>query len=273
MDKFKLCIKDTLFSHAFSSSNWFRPTYFDWDFNNENCDVIYLTDDYVDKVSNFNNKIKIAWLVESPLIKPYANEFVFNNGHLFNKIYTHNSKILEKYLNSYFVPAGGCHLQENEIKIYENKNKLISIMCSNKTQTSGHLLRHEIIKKFNDIEYFDIYGTGYGEWKEKSVSTIDYKFSIVIENINSDFYFTEKLIDVLLSGTIPIYWGCPSISKFFNTDSFLIFNNIDELEELIKNEKFLNEFYDSNKQNIIDNFEKALSFKIAEDYLYNEYLK
>ena len=56
MDKLKLCIKDTLFSHAFSSSNWFKPTYFEWNFNDDNCETIYLTDDYVDKVLSFNNK-------------------------------------------------------------------------------------------------------------------------------------------------------------------------------------------------------------------------
>ena len=42
-----LSIKDTLFSHAFSTSNWYKPTSFAWDFNNTNDDFVFLTDDWV----------------------------------------------------------------------------------------------------------------------------------------------------------------------------------------------------------------------------------
>ena len=34
-------------------------------------------------------------------------------------------------------------------------------------------------------------------------------------NGRGDYEFDEKLIDCFLTGTVPIFWGCPSIDKFF----------------------------------------------------------
>lgn len=39
----------------------------------------------------------------------------------------------------------------------------------------------------------------------------DYKFNIAFENSRVDGYTTEKLFDALAAGTLPIYWGNPSV--------------------------------------------------------------
>ena len=48
-----------------------------------------------------------------------------------------------------------------------------------------------------------------------------YKFSIAFENRSFPGYITEKIWDAFISGTIPIYWGCPEVSNFFNPASFV----------------------------------------------------
>ena len=91
-------------------------------------------------------------------------------------------------------------------------------------------------------------------------------FSIVIENSKEDYYFTEKLTDCLLSGTIPIYWGCPSIGDFFNIKGMIIFDTLDELKEILNNLTI--EKYKSMELYIKENFEKAKEYneyKINED--------
>jgi hypothetical protein len=51
----------------------------------------------------------------------------------------------------------------------------------------------------------------------------------VIENVVDDCWFTEKLLDSFLSGTIPIYCGCPTIGDFFDLQGMLLFTSVDEL--------------------------------------------
>ena len=47
-----------------------------------------------------------------------------------------------------------------------------------------------------------------------------YKYSIAIENCCKENYFSEKFTDCILSWTIPIYYGCPNIDKYFSKDCY-----------------------------------------------------
>jgi len=50
-------------------------------------------------------------------------------------------------------------------------------------------------------------------------------FHIAIENIKRDNFYTEKILDAFLTKTIPIYYGCPNIGEFFNSDGIITFDN------------------------------------------------
>ena len=43
-----------------------------------------------------------------------------------------------------------------------------------------------------------------------------FRFNVAFENTSSAGYVTEKLVEPLLAGTIPIYWGAPDVSRDFN---------------------------------------------------------
>jgi hypothetical protein len=91
-------------------------------------------------------------------------------------------------------------------------------------------------------------------------------FSVAIENM--DNWFTEKLLDCFLCGTVPIFYGTPNIGKWFNMDGIILLKNEFDIEEL--NE----DMYTSRKDAIKDNFERALKMEVVEDYIwenYNEY--
>ena len=45
-----------------------------------------------------------------------------------------------------------------------------------------------------------------------------HRYHIVIENVRSDYYFSEKLVTAVAAGCVPVYWGCPSIARFFDPD-------------------------------------------------------
>lgn len=264
-----LPIQDLQFSHAFSTSDWHKPTYFQWQFNSldDTKDFTFLTDYFVARTHEFPKK-SYLWLIESPGIMADKYQFARQNPHLYDKIFTHNRAILEENPDkSYLLPIGGCHLSDDEIGLWP-KSKLVSMMFSGQSWLPGHRLRHDVFHRFHGV--IDCMGSGItGQKLRKIYACKDYKFQVVIENVQEDYYFTEKIIDVLLSGGIPIYWGCPSIGNFFDTAGFFTFNTLDDLEDILNSD--LERFWVENQDLIQKNFINALQYKIAEDYLWLRY--
>lgn len=262
MLKDKLYILDNIFSHAKSSSLDNIPTKFDWVWSIDP-NMTVLTDNHVHMVDRVPTKRKIAWLVESPSYMKNPNDFVKFNHWKFDKIFTCNREILDSVKNSILVPIGGCWISEPD-RVIHKKTKNISIISSNKTFLPGHKLRHEVISKISNI---GVYGRGYNEIPTKLDGLRDYKFSIAIENDKIDYYFTEKLIDCFVTGTIPIYWGCPSIGDFFDINGILTFNTIEELENIINN---LGDEYEKRFDSVIKNYELSKKYLIADDIIYEK---
>lgn len=255
-------IIDTCFSHAKYSSDQYPKNFEEiltWDRENINEDeYLIVTDNHLHTIKNKNNKI--AWTVESEAISPRVHEP--NILEPYNKVYTHNKKLIDISDKYIFVPVGGCWIKPDEQVVYE-KNKNISIIASDKTTTEGHKLRHEVITKYKDK--IDVYGRRYKPISNKIEGLKDYRFQIVIENSKYDYYFTEKLIDCFKTGTIPIYWGCPSISNFFDEKGIIMFNKIEDLGYILNtlNEKEYNDRIDSIKFN----FNESDKYLLTEKYM------
>lgn len=267
----KLYIKDTIFSHAYSSSWYNKPTYFEWS-NTDEGDYIILTDDMVFSVDNYKNKKVYAWLIESPVIKPISYDFVINNYSKFDKIFTFDNRLLSITEKSIFIPIGGCWINDYDRIIHE-KNNNISIISSGKRNTLGQKLRHNVIAAFCEDYSIDIFGNGYKSIENKIEGLKDYKFSIVIENCQSDFYFTEKIIDCFQTGTIPIYWGCSNINNFFKLDDNFIFNNLQELENILKKIKNKEIIYENYINHVLYNYNESKKYIIADDLIYDFFKK
>jgi hypothetical protein len=258
----RLQIQDSLFVHAKYSTDFQESKYIIWDRNIINNDLCFYTDSHIKNVNN-NFRIKIGWLLESPEITKSSYQWIRNNYEKFDYVLTFDKELLDISDKFCFVPIGGCWIRENEQKIW-NKTKNVSIIASGKNITIGHRLRHQIISNFrNDI---DVYGRGYKSVDNKIEALKDYRFSIVIENVKKDYYFTEKLIDSFMTGTVPIYYGCPSISDFFDIRGIIIIGNINDYGK-IKN-TLNKETYENMKPYILENYKRAKEFLIAEDNIY-----
>ena len=115
------------------------------------------------------------------------------------------------------------------------KTHSCSIISSGKTDLVGHKLRHEVIAWLRLRDYnVDVLGRGYKPFEQKQDGLLSYTYSVVIENVQESGYFTEKLLDCLICGTLPIYWGAPNISNYFNTDGMVICNDLAELQRAIE---------------------------------------
>jgi hypothetical protein len=135
------------------------------------------------------------------------------------------------------------------------KNKLVSMISSNKNFTNGHQFRHNIINNLPIC--VDLYGRGFREIENKSEGLKDYCFSIAIENDDTNSYFSEKLLDCFLTCTIPIYWGAEDIDNIFNKDGIIRIKSISDICSLT----YLD--YNNKIEAIQDNYQKALEQNIS----------
>lgn len=104
------------------------------------------------------------------------------------------------------------------------KNKLISIVISEKKFAPGHLYRHQLIQKIIEFNLpIDIYGRGSTQYKHNNriMGTFNdaepyesYNYSICIENTICNHYFSEKIITPLMYNCMPIYLGCKNLNQY-----------------------------------------------------------
>ena len=270
----KVTLFDTSFSHAFSRNNGdikilSKNILFD---RNEIHDVIFYTDSFLKNnyACNFKEKKNIAWILEPRSIDDSVYEQVIKNLNLYDYVISHDKFFIDRVniINSkkgLLCDVGGTWIEQTDWNIYQKK-KNISIIASNKRCTHGHKLRHDIISKYgNKID--SILGRGYNPINYKLEGLSDYRFSITIENETDTF--TEKLIDCLITGTIPIYYGPLHIDKIFNLDGFLIINTIEDYENITKNAN--EDYYNSKTKVIEENFKLSLKYTNTEDLIYNTY--
>ena len=97
-----------------------------------------------------------------------------------------------------------------------------------------------------------------GQTKNKIKFLTSYKFSIAMENSEGDGYISEKVVDSLLAGTIPIYYGGYMIDEFINPKAYI----------LIRGEKDMYKKIEYIKK--IDNDEKLYTNALKEKLLLDD---
>ena len=146
------------------------------------------------------------------------------------------------------------------------KSKNLSVIDSGKSTKQGHHDRIQTINKMiNDYPYdIDIYGkitrgqvhpSIHSELphKDKRLGLLDYRYSLVIENGSTDYYFSEKISDSIMCWTMPIYYGCKKIHEFLPEGSYI---NIDIKSENVT--KTIKDIIDSDyAEENIENLKKA----------------
>jgi len=175
-------------------------------------------------------KAKISVMIVEPDV--IHNLYINISKYLhwrFYKILTKNKYLLEEIHNTSFFYFGSTFIQ-NLDKIDLQKKNMASLIASNQNKLTGHKLRHKIVQhiKSKNLD-ISVIGRGYKPFKNKEDGLKSFRYSIVIENSSELDYFTEKVIDACLLETIPIYWGAPNISKYFDTRGFIICESIDQI--------------------------------------------
>ena len=249
-----------------------HPSNFEW-CRTDPCDSLntFYTNWTLKDALTDNKPSRVAWLLEPPALWTWPYEFVAKNRKAFMSILTYDQRLLSSGDTRFkFCPHGGSWVGWDSWNVYP-KTKDVCMIMSDKNITVGQTLRHEIYDEMGNM--IDFYGTGVDRPFDRVFDVLkDYRYCVVVESISMDHYFTEKLIDPLSVGTIPIYWGCPSIVDFFDRAGILAFQNTEQLFRMIEViKKAEGADYDARRQVIELNLERAMTFRMAEDWAYNEY--
>lgn len=256
------------------SSNRNIPKYFSWETQNTNYEnniCVYVDDYIVSQGFNNSKKDKIGWLLESPQINQNTINYLLNNiektKENFKWIFTCLDSLLEVGLPfTYNISNASPWIWEKNRMIHP-KTKLVSMISSDKGWLRGHQERLLWVEKLKNK--VDLFGRGRDhQLKDKEDGIRDYMFSVSIENDTSDCYFTEKLTDNFVMGTIPIYHGSRKvIEKYFDVRGVIFLEDDPNLETISENK-----YYDMMPY-VEKNFEIAMNLPLAEDYMWENYLK
>ena len=129
-----------------------------------------------------------------------------------------------------------------------SKTKKLSAIDSGKQTLHNHRLRVNTIKELQSkcSNIIDVYGPINNNplpHRAKEAGLLNYRYNLCFENCNTDYYFSEKIVDPLLCWTMPIYYGCNKISKFLPPGSYIEVNPnkttcVEKIKDIVDSDYF-----------------------------------
>jgi hypothetical protein len=260
-------------------NGWFESNHFPEEMLLPNSVII--VDEYVvlEEIEK-NDNINIIYVQVEPKIILDKTDVIIKNAYKCAAIYAYDKLIIENCLNARKYVYGTTWIKEDYyLNIDVSKKKfMISVIVGSKTinNAKGHLFR-KLIYDNQDI-FIDnkikltVYISSRQEpilppIKDNKILFDDkielfdkFQYSIVIENSKQENYISEKLIDCLITKTIPIYYGCPNISDYFDTSYWIILNNTDVHELNCVSGEIRDGYYEHNYDNINQNYIKSIKY-------------
>lgn len=232
----------------------------EWDASGAARPVMVFTDLDLGRAVEYPDAVKIAWMIESPQVTRRQYRWLAANAGLFDAVFTFSGKLLAAISNGLFCPLGSSWIEPQHWGVGA-KDAGVSLIASEKRSLAGQRLRHRIVRSLGH-RIDSIVGRGYRPVESKIEALGRFRYSIVVENCREDWYFSEKLIDCFACGTVPIYWGCPDIGRFFNPHGVIPFRNRWQLRSILKN--IGEDDYQRRLGAVRDNLERARPYSTIE---------
>ena len=199
------------------------------------------------------------WIQIEPKSIRNSFDFIKKYYNYYDLILAWDKQILNFCPNSKRFIFGDCWIDISNFNAKKTNN--ISFLMSNKQHTLGHRLRHQIfdyLQTINNANYSILSIQTPPRINNKDIIFVSSKYSIIVENEKEPNWITEKLIDCLVTKTIPIYWGAPNIEEFFDMRGILVFDTLEELKYILDNINMLE--YDTLEDTINFNKKEALKY-------------
>lgn len=211
---------------------------------------------------------RVAWLIHSPEYARENYEFVLAHEAEFDYVLTYVKSYVERNPAKWlWYPCGGSQVSEADWHDYPKTN-LVSMLASNKNAVTGHRLRHEILGKFGAS--MDAYGSIVdGRMASKLDAIAPYCFTVTVAGDASDWCLPDHLLDCFALGTIPIFWGCPQVGKFFDLDGIIPFSDLNDLLVILERLSFMD--FVARLPAVHRNREMARQYRVPEDWIFSHY--
>lgn len=246
---------------------------------NENADICIIGIQHVDNNLLRDNEFNILICVENLSVgrhyyqhynkfNKYGNEKI--NLYYYNDItyidkktipipfcfikqydYLSNNSVYDSILTTKFEDKLFClFISKNNLN--ENKQNIINEL--NKIDKVDHISLYDniLLNKscYNSPELLQVFNK--------------YKFIMCIENSKTMGYLTEKIFNIFLSKSVPIYDGAPDICNYINNYSFILYDDffIEKVKMLNNNKNLYEEFINLPKiknKNIINILDSHLN--------------
>ena len=203
-------------------------------------------------------------------IKKFGYEATLGDK-IFSKFFTNSDDLIKRggvYTPS--PPYVHFHIGKSWDYLYKiqrpKKTVDVGIIVSDLIDLEGHRKRLDFIKKIDESDLdIAIWGRGEGLNRYKNYKGYVWskweayekcKYTIVIENSYSDYYWTEKLVDSILAYSLPFYYGGKLAEKYIPSDAFIPIdidneNVLDYIKKCIKNNSYESKISSIDKARII----------------------
>ena len=228
----------------------FPPTYGD-----SNKQVNFYVDNNVYFLEDKDDPDAICLLVEPRAIIPMTYKWVEEHFTKFRYIFTFDSRMLT-YPNAKLLIYGQITAEFPT----PHKTKNISMVCSDKDFCEGHLNRQRVARELTSI--IDTFGKFSGNYADDKTIYDGYRFNVAMENYQDGHYFTEKICNCFASRIVPIYYGCPNIGEYFDTDGIVICDSPDDV--IVKVQEILKDpvtEYNKRICAVEDNYERVQKYR------------
>lgn len=197
---------------------------------------------------------------------------ILSHEHKYDLILDHDVDVLSSCDNSLKFLYGSTWLNRGKINHPDSLGEYVDTEYGNEFSVSflaswypidrpGYKLRQETYLRKNEITIPKVFYESVKSFNNppnplpngEKECLFNSMFHLCSENQSVENYFTEKIIDCFLTKTIPIYWGCPNIAEYFDSDGIIFIENVDDLINKVNN---LTEDYYNERKDVIEKNKK-----------------
>jgi hypothetical protein len=141
--------------------------------------------------------------------------------HLRLPIYARHLKHCEDHTGKTLIKPANSDLRV----VLARKTRFCNFVYSN-AKAKERILFFEMLSKYKRVDSGGSLMNNMGGIRvsDKTRFLEDYKFTIAFENSRQLGYVSEKLVEPMVAGSLPVYWGCREVVEDFNPFSFVCAN-------------------------------------------------
>ena len=207
------------------------------------CDALLIFNTPAENIHTFCHPERVIAFMMEPGVRE-KHPWMFKGLDQYHKVYSPVGRSANTILSHGFL---GWYSHHN-FAFFKNlaipeKTRSVSCIASGLQQLEGHRLRLSFIKTLQQqFGQMDFFGRDTHFLPDKMDGLLPYRYSIAIENSSQPHYFTEKINDCFLAYTVPVYYGCKNIGRYFPERSFVQIDienpkqSIDQIQSLLVND-------------------------------------